>query len=438
MMTMDISGSAYVFTRSGTSWTQQTKLLASDGAEGDEFGCSVSIDGDYAIVGAYGDDDNGVWSGSAYVFIRSGTAWTQQAKLLASDGAAYDAFGCSVSIDGDYAIVGAAADDSGGSAYLFIRSGTAWTQQAKLLASDGAADDGFGYSVSIDGDGSAYVFTRSGTSWTQQTKLLASDGAEGDEFGCSVSIDGDYAIIGVPYDDDNVVDSGSAYVFIRSGTAWTEQDKLLASDGAADEWFGCSVSIDGDYAIVGACLDDDNGMWSGSAYIFIRSGTAWTQQAKLLPSDGAVVNIFGCSVSIDGDYTIVGAAWDDDNGEGSGSAYVYVSLNNSPPANPTCVYDKTTDELILLSVDPNNDQVRYGISWGNNQNVDLWTDYFNSNLEVRIDRDNHKGTVGVIAEDEYGDQSEWVSVTPKSKTINNFNPWLIRLIQQFPILEFLL
>jgi len=327
---------------SNDDWLEQDKLLASDGAATDCFGVSVSIDGDYAIVGAPWDDDNGVYSGSAYVFKRDGTAWTEQVKLLPSDGAADDWFGMSVSIDGDYVIVGAVWDDDNGddsgSAYVFKRDGTAWTEQVKLLPSDGAADDMFGLSVSISGEyaiigayhdddngvdsGSAYIFTRSGTTWTEQAKLLASDGAADDWFGNFVSIDGDYAIVGAPWDDDNGVDSGSAYVFKRDGTAWTEQAKLLPSDGAADDWFG-SVSIDGDYVIVGAVWDDDNGVYSGSAYIFKRSDTVWTQQAKLLASDGAEEDIFGMSVSIDGEYAIVGAPNDDDNGDGSGSAYVF-------------------------------------------------------------------------------------------------------------------
>jgi len=348
-------GAAYVFTRSGTDWIEQAKLLASDGAEGDFFGCSVSISGDYAIAGAWGDADNGGDSGSAYIFTRSGSTWIQQAKLLASDGTADDEFGYSVSIDGDYAFVGAPWDDDNGvdsgSAYIFTRSGSNWTQQAKLLASDGANYDRFAGSVSIDGDyiivgawydadngvdsGSAYVFNRSGSTWIQQVKLLASDGAAWDEFGYSVSIDNDYAIVGAWGDADNGIISGSAYVFNRSGTAWSEQAKLLASDGANYDRFGWSVSISGDYAIVGASKDD-NGVDSGSAYIFKRSGTNWTQQAKLLASDGAADDEFGYSVSIDGDYAFVGAPWDDDNGVDSGSAYMFhKSGGNQPPDAPS-------------------------------------------------------------------------------------------------------
>ena len=337
------SGSAYVFIRSGASWSEQDKLTASDGAANDIFGISVCISGDYAIVGAYLDDDNGTDSGSAYVYFRSGATWSEQAKLIASDGAAGDLFGLSVSVSGDYAIVGSSFDDDNGalsgSAYVFIRSGASWSEQDKLTASDGAAADYFGRSVSIDGDyaivgayldddngtdsGSAYVFLRTGASWGEQAKLIASDGETWEEFGGSVSIDGDYAIIGASDDDDNGTQSGSAYVFIRSGTSWSEQAKLLASDGWNYDYFGNSVSISGDYAIVGAHYDDDNGTSSGSAYIFKRTGTSWSEYAKLLASDGATFDWFGNSVSIDGVNAIVGAWKDDDNGSDSGSAYIF-------------------------------------------------------------------------------------------------------------------
>ncbi|MBK7093855.1 MAG: FG-GAP repeat protein [Saprospiraceae bacterium] len=320
-------GSAYIFQHSGTSWTQQAKLTASDGAADDRFGMSVSISGDYALIGAEFDNYN---QGSAYIFHRNGTAWTQQAILTALD-AANKYFGVSVSISGDYAIIGAHYDNIGinfeqGSAYIFNRSGTVWTQQAKLTASDGAANDKFGWSVSISGDyavigapkddigsntaqGSAYIFNRSGTVWTQQAKLTASDGAANDKFGWSVSISGDYAVIGASYDDiGGNTDQGSAYVFNRTGTTWTQQASLTASDGAANDYFGYSVSISGDYAVIGAYLDDiGSNANQGSAYVFNRSGTSWTQQASLTASDGAANDYFGHSVSISGDYAVVGA-----------------------------------------------------------------------------------------------------------------------------------
>jgi hypothetical protein len=342
------SGSAYVFAPndancSDSDWNEAAKLLASDGAADDYFGVSVSVRGHYAVVGASGDDDNGNGSGSAYIFNRSGTSWVEQAKLLASDGAGDDYFGHSVSISGDYAVVGAYRDDDNGShsgsAYVFKRDGTNWSQQAKLTASDGAADDWFGYSVSISGDytivgayadddsgsasGSAYIFKRDGTSWSEQAKLSAADGAASDFFGRSVSISGDYAIVGAYGDDDNGDSSGSAYIFKRDGTSWSEQAKLTAADAGASDWFGQSVSVSGDYAVVGAYGDDDNGVISGSAYIFERNGTSWSEQVKWLAADGAADDRFGWSVSISGDYAVVGAYGDDDNGPSSGSAYVF-------------------------------------------------------------------------------------------------------------------
>ncbi|MCH8305898.1 MAG: choice-of-anchor D domain-containing protein, partial [Candidatus Marinimicrobia bacterium] len=351
------SGSAYIFKRTGTSWAQEAKLLPSDGAEFDFFGVSVSISGDYAVVGAQGDDDNATNAGSAYIFKRTGTTWAEEAKLLPSDGAAQDQFGWSVSISGDYAVVGVQDDDdngsASGSAYVFKRTGTSWAQEAKLLPSDGAELDLFGTSVSISGDyaivgalldddngnasGSAYVFKRTGTSWAEEAKLLSSDGAGSDVFGTSVSISGDYAVVGARLNDENGQDAGSAYVFKRTGTSWAEEAKLLPSDAAQDDQFGFSVSISGDYTVIGASLDDDNGNASGSAYLFKRTGTSWAEEAKLLSSDGAAGDVFGTSVSISGDYAVVGAFRDDDNGTDAGSAYLYnlspaasISLSPSP------------------------------------------------------------------------------------------------------------
>ena len=326
-----------------TIWSEKQKIVASDGEAYDLFGGIISVDGDTALIGANQDSDNGHWSGSAYVFIRTGATWSQQAKLLASDGVAEDIFGYSVALSGDTALIGAMYDgDNGvhsGSAYIFTRTGTTWTQQQKLLASDGVTDAQFGISVALDGDtaliganrdddngiksGSAYVFTRNGTTWTQQAKLLASDGEAEDRFGFCVALNGDTAFIGSE-DDDNGNVSGSAYVFTRTGTSWAFQQKLLPSDGAALDWFGFSISLDGNTALIGAWLDDDNGVDSGSAYIFTRTGTTWTQQQKLLASDGAAGDQFSAyAVSLHGDTAIIGAYNDDDNGANSGSAYVF-------------------------------------------------------------------------------------------------------------------
>jgi hypothetical protein len=339
---------------------EQAKLVPADGAGGDYFGISVAIssDGNTAIIGANLDDDKGTDSGSVYIYTRAGSSWSQQAKLVPADGAVNDRFGRSVAIssDGNTAIIGAFSDDKGtdsGSAYIYTRAGSSWSQQAKLVPADGAADDRFGISVAISGDGntaiigayfdddkgtdsgSAYIYTRAGSSWSQQAKLVPADGAAGDDFGISVAIsgDGNTAIIGASYDDDKGTSSGSAYIYTRAGSSWSQQAKLVPADGAAEDFFGNSVAIssDGNTAIIGAFGDDDKGTDSGSAYIYTRAGSSWSQQAKLVPADGAVNDRFGISVAIsgDGNTAIIGADFDDDKGDNSGSAYIYTRAGSS-------------------------------------------------------------------------------------------------------------
>ena len=306
------------------SWAviPEQKVLSSDGAERDRFGLSASIDGDTAIIGAMGDP----YSGSAYVYVRSNGVWSEQAKLTASDAAQYDYFGSSVSIDGDTAVIGARYDDGNGngndsgSAYVYVRSNGVWSEQQKLTASDGAQEDYFGRSVSIDGDtavisgvtgqglgsGTAYVYVRSNGVWSEQQKLTASDGVAYDGFGFEVSISGDTAVIGAPREMTN--ESGSAYVYVRSNGVWSEQAKLTASDAAQYDYFGSSVSIDGDTAVIGARYDDGNGNGndSGSAYVYVRSNGVWSEQQKLTASDTAEYDRFGNRVSINGDIAAIG------------------------------------------------------------------------------------------------------------------------------------
>ncbi len=324
-------GSAYIFVRSGTAWSQQAKLVASNGAAGDQFGFGVAISGDTAIVGArLKTVGSTLAQGSAYIFVRSGTSWSQEQEIIASDGSMLDSFGISVGIDGDTVIVGAWFDDiaagNQGSAYIFTRSGTTWSQQAKLFASDGAADDNFGWSVAVSGDtaiagvyrdaigsnagqGSAYVFTRSGTTWSLQQKLTASDGAADDSFGYSVGVSGNTAIVGAYLDDAGAsLNNGSAYIFVRSGASWSQQQKLTAADSEQGDLFGNSVGISGDTVVIGAVSDDTiTTSEQGSAYVFTRSGTVWSQQAKLFASDGADGDNFGKSVAISGDKIVAGA-----------------------------------------------------------------------------------------------------------------------------------
>ena len=354
------AGAAYVFTRSGTSWTQQQILHASDKQENDWFGGSVSISGDTLVVGATreggGPGDPVSAAGAVYIFTRSGTSWTQQQILHASDAQENDFFGSGVSISGDTLVVGAYSEDGGagdpaanaGAAYVFTRSGTSWTQQQILHASDKQVSDSFGYAVSISGEslvvgaytedgglnepaagaGAAYVFTRSGTTWTEQQILHASDKAINDFFGTEVSISGESLVAGANSADG---DAGAAYVFTRSGTIWTQQQKLQASDKKAADLFGSGVSISGDTLVVGAYYEDggtgDPFSSAGAAYVFTRFGATWSEQKILHASDNAIGDLFGGSVSISGDTLVVGAFYEDggtgDPASGAGAVYIY-------------------------------------------------------------------------------------------------------------------
>ena len=397
-----LSGSAYVFARNqggADNWGQVAKLTASDGDAYDYFGISVALDDDTLIIGASGDDDNGDGSGSVYIFARSqdgGNEWLQESKPIASDGAASDYFGRSVAVSGDILVVGANYDDdngsASGSAYVFARNqgGTNnWGQVAKLTASDGAASDWFGISVAISGDtivvgaygdddkgswsGSAYVFARNqggADNWGQVTKLTASDGAANDHFGLSVSVSGSTLVVGARFDDDNGTNSGSAYVFVCNQGGidnWGQLTKLTAGDAAADDHFGRAVSISGDTVVVGADGDDDNGDSSGSAYVFARNqGGAdnWGQVAKLTASDGALHDVFGASVSISSDTVVVGAGGDDDNGDSSGSAYVFArnqgGIDNWGQVAKLTANDGASDDSFGTSVSISSDTVVVG------------------------------------------------------------------------------
>ncbi len=273
-------------------FTRPKKLIPTGGKD-DHFGYSVSISGDTVAVGAYGDSHNGANSGAAYIFYRDKgdpDNWGQVKKITTSDGEALDHFGYSVSISGDTLVVGAYKDDDKGAAYIFERDeggSDNWGQVKKVTASDGAVDDAFGYSVSIDGDtvvvgayedddkGSIYIFYRdedTPDNWGQVKKITASDGASYDSFGYSISISGDTTVVGAAGDDDNGASSGSAYIFYRNqgGTNnWGEVQKITASDGAESDNFGCSVSIDNETLVVGANGDDASGTDSGSAYVYI-------------------------------------------------------------------------------------------------------------------------------------------------------------------------
>lgn len=333
--------------------SELAKLLPPDGGLEDYFGHAVAISGYTAVIGVQYDDDNAENAGAAHVFVYDGSSWTHQVKLLPDDAAASDKFGASLDIDGDTILIGAPEDDdngvNSGSAYVFHSDGSNWAQQAKLLPDDGTTDGLFGNSVAISGataligvsgnnpvgeyTGSAYVFHFDGANWVQQTKLVASDGGDADLWGVRMALDGDTAVIGAPYDDANGRDSGSVYVFHRNGATWSQQQKISAADGAERDQFGWSVAVSGNLIFAGAPNDgpsDDPWYDSrpGSAYVFAFDGSYWFQQAKL---EGSGPGLFGYSVAVDGNQALIGSPLDDVNGPDAGVVYAFRSRHSSWP-----------------------------------------------------------------------------------------------------------
>ncbi|MDY7109093.1 MAG: C1 family peptidase, partial [Planctomycetota bacterium] len=371
---------------------ETAKVTASDGAEGDYFGRCAAISGDAAIVGAHDDDDSGQDSGSAYVFRLEGAEWMQDAKLLASDGAAGDEFGAAVAISGDVAVVGARDEDAGGedagAAYVFRFDGSAWNEEAKLTASDGAAADIFGCGVAIDGDiiivgaqddddlgddsGAAYIYRFDGSLWEEGAKLLASDGEAGDEFGCAVAISGDVVIIGAKSEGEGGANAGAAYAYRFDGSEWVEEAKLVASDAQASDYFGHAVSISDEVVVVAAAWNDDLGDGAGAAYVYHFEEGLWTERAKLLASDGADGDKFGFDVGVSDETIIVGARSDDDLGSSSGSMHLYRYLEP----------DWVEVNKFLASDGAESDQFGYAVA---------------------IDGNN--GIVGAYKDDDHGDSS---------------------------------
>jgi hypothetical protein len=342
------SGAAYVFTRASGGWTQQAYLKASNTGTEDQFGFAVAVSDDTAVIGAIGEasnatgvngnqaDDSALYSGAAYVFTRSGSTWTQQAYLKASNTEAGDSFGSSVAVSGDTVVIVAGGEDSNA-------TGVNGNQTDNSAAVSGAA----------------YVFTRSGGTWTQQAYLKASNTDSDDQFGISVGLSGNTVVIGAPYEasaatgvggdqaDNSAPYSGAAYVFTRSGSTWAQQAYLKASNTGWNDEFGRSVAVSGDTVVIGAPYEDSNATgvngnqadnslgFAGTAYVFTRSGSTWTQQAYLKASNTGAGDVFGSSVAVSGDTAVIGASGEYSNATGvggnqadnsaiqSGAAYVF-------------------------------------------------------------------------------------------------------------------
>lgn len=348
-------GKAYVFVRDAGSWIEQARLVAPDGIDNDDFGHAVALHRDTAIVTAYADDGG---RGSAYVFVRGGTAWSLQAKLTAPDAAPGDLFGQAVALDGDTAIVTASRDDVGagsGSAYVFERTGATWNLSGKLYASDAGTAYSFGESVSLFADtavigslgvvsgsissGAAYVFVRTGTTWTEEARLRPLVPDDDDRFAYSVSVDADRLVAGAR----GSAGGGAAYLFGRTGTTWAEERKLLPGDPDQDHKFGEAVAIRGDLVVVGDPGHDLGGGDRGAAYLFRRGGSSWFQAARLRASDGGTGHGLGSAVAVDTLTTLAGGSYASFVAHHSGATHAFRNglagtatfRNDSGSTNPT-------------------------------------------------------------------------------------------------------
>lgn len=338
------AGAVYAFRRFGGTWSQEAKITSAAPSPGDRFGFSVALDAETAVIGAVGAADVGQAGGAAYVFGRVGGTWSQEAKLLASDGAAWDQFGRSVAVSSGTAVIGAWHHDAGaadaGAAYVFVNDGGGWRQEAKLTAPGGAAQDSLGVAVALDGDraltgafkvnqdgeeaGAAYMFLRSGSVWELEQWLLSNEDPITTLAGYRLALDGDTVLVGSPTKSFfSPAASESVGVYVRSGPGWIEQARLAPSDLSARDRFGFSLDLEGDLAAIAAFEQDSRGINAGAVYLFRRSGSVWSQEAKIWPETFAEGDLFGVCVAFSNGRLLIGAPLEDESGSNSGAAYVF-------------------------------------------------------------------------------------------------------------------
>jgi hypothetical protein len=319
------AGAAYIFVRGAGGFTFEAQITGSDSAAGDWFGSAVAVSGDTAVIGA---PNKNAEAGAAYVYTRTGNGWKEEAQIIAHDSAPGDRFGAAVAIDKDTLVVGASQKNAlTGAAYVYTRSSGKWELQTVLTAGDAVAGDWFGNAVAVEGDtiaagalfwkdgrGAVYVFNRSGSSWSEQAVLSPADGSTGDQLGCSMALSGDTLLAGA---QGKTFQTGTAYVFVRAGSAWREQARLTSGDSAVNDKFGSAVGVSGNAAVIGTAEKAGS---RGAAYIFYRRNSAWSQRDKLTASDGSGGDLFGRTVSIFSGTVVVGAPGKD---HFTGRVYVY-------------------------------------------------------------------------------------------------------------------
>lgn len=451
-------GACYIFQRTNTGhWINRQKIIASNGIPYDRFGWSVCIKGDYAIIGAVpvGLSDFNNEPGKAYIFKRTGEIWTEEEILTAPDGKSRDQFGCSVSIDGDYAVIGAKWIDNypkKGAVYVFEKTESGWIQKQKLTTPDGGSPDGFfGNSVSINRNyiivgsnfenreyneykGAAYIFrleTKEGQQqWVLDEKIAASDGGVGHGFGLSVDIDGVYAFI-----SSNI---GAVYVFKYTGRNWTEEQKFYQPPLYH---FGFSVSIDGGFAIIGA-YGDDHGHINGAAYIYRLTNDGWIQHQKITVETVDCIDRYGWSASISGKKAIVGAIRFSPDANGAAFVFEEDTYPNPPTITGPNNIEETEPELkyefTLKAIDPEGEDIYYYIDWGDGTNTIDWIGPYKSGTEVKI---NHSWIsignydIKAKARDTNYAESDWANLGfTVSKNIASHNQFFRRIFEKWNML----
>lgn len=336
-----------VYVRQGAGWVLQQTLSAHDDdpTADDAFAYSLALDGDTLVVGATGDSDGAFCAGAAYVYARSGSSWSLQQKLVASDAVSFANYGIAVAVEGDAVVVGAHGDDDfgymTGAAYVYRRQGAVWAEEQKLLASDPAPENAFGLDVAIDGrtiavgapnvpsggasySGAVYTFVRDKAGWTQEAKLTARDASENQGLGSGVSLSGDTMVVAAPGDKVGTHTYGAAYVYGRDGSGWTQQRKLIDTDVKRFEGFAWSVAIDGDTIAVGNICSNEAAGFGGAVHLYTRNGNSgWSLTKRLTAGDAAYLDLLGGSVAVSGGAVIAGAPAKDGLTTESGAAYIF-------------------------------------------------------------------------------------------------------------------
>jgi len=338
------SGAAYMFERCGSEWLEIQQFIPGDNSAGDRYGRGVAIWDNFAIVGAPYDDDKGNNSGSAYVYQLVDGIWEFDQKITALDGSSSDWFGWTVSIWEDYIMIGAQNDYGdvafSGSAFIYKYINNHWTFQSKLLAPDAGLFDNFGLSVDIrsgyaivgadendgafDNTGAAYIYKNVNDSWNYETKLVASNVAAEDKFGFDVAISDSMAVVSSLDHDTIVNNAGAVYVYEnQGGGVWTEQDILISPENIVSENFGITVDFNEQFLIAGTTTGFGISSQTGAAYLHSYNGTSWEYEQKIYSDDGDHADFFGVTSSLDGSTIMLGAMGDDSNGGNAGSVYMY-------------------------------------------------------------------------------------------------------------------